>query len=101
MLPMPTDQPSHGDAMSDPSSKDDDAALAAYRQRSATREAEIKSAILTWLGTRDNPGDYVSVTRALLEIALDRHVATHEANGFDLIEAAYRRALVRQRGPLQ
>ena len=91
--------------MSDPTQKDDDpvfaAKLANYRQRSAAREAEIKSAILAWLAPRDNAADDVSITRALFDIALDRHVAVHEADGFDLIEAAYRRALQRSRGPLQ
>ena len=71
-----------------------------FRQRCAAREAEIKNEILLWLEPRDHPGDYVSVTRALFDIALDRHVKVHEADGFDLIEAAYRRALKRSRGPI-
>ena len=86
--------------MSDPT-KPDEAALAAYRQRAAARVAEIKAAILKWLEPRDSVADSVSITRALLEIALDRHIEVHEANGFDLIESAYQRALKRSRGPLQ
>jgi hypothetical protein len=91
--------------MSDPANKDDEAALAAkvekFRQRANARVAEIKSAIIKWLEPRDSIADSVSITSALLEIALDRHVAIHEANGFDLIEGAYQRALKRSRGPLQ
>ena len=78
--------------MSDPT-KIDEAALAAYRQRAAARVAEIKAAILKWLQPRDSIADSVSITSALLEIALDRHIGVHHADGFDLIEAAYGRAL--------
>lgn len=85
--------------------KDDDPAFAAklqqYRQRAAGRVAEIKGAILAWLKPHDSEADNVSITRALLEIALDRHVAVHHADGFDLIEAAYRRAVEKWRGTLQ
>ena len=42
---------------------------------------------------RDNPAYSVCITRALHELALDRHVGVHDANGFYLIQAAYRRAL--------
>ena len=91
--------------MSDPTTKDDEAASAAnlekFRERSAARVAEIKGAIMKWLGPRDSVADSVCITNALLEIALDRHIAVHEADGFDLIESAYRRALKRSRGPLQ
>jgi hypothetical protein len=91
--------------MSDPTSKDDDAALAAnvekLRQRMRAKVAEIKDALLKWLEPRDNAADDVCITNALFEIALDRHIALHEADGFDLIESAYRRALKRWRGTLQ
>jgi hypothetical protein len=91
--------------MSDPTTKDDEAALAAnvekFRQRMAARVAEIKRAIMAWLKSRDNEADNVCITRALLEIALDRHIAVHRADGFDLIEAAYCRALTKWRGTLQ
>jgi Arc/MetJ-type ribon-helix-helix transcriptional regulator len=91
--------------MTDLTKKDDDAAFAAnlkkYRQRSTAEVNAIKAALTKWLESREHPGDYVSVTTALLDLALDRHVAVHEADGFDLIEAAYRRALQRSRGPLQ
>ena len=84
---------------------DDDPASAAklkqYRQRAGRHEAEIKEAILKWLKPRENEADNVSITRALLGIALDRHVAVHHADGFDLIEAAYRRAVEKWRGTLQ
>ena len=83
----------------------DKAALAAkaekYRERMAARVAEIKGAIMAWLEPRDSVGDSVCITRALFEIAFDRHVEIHEANGFDLIESYYRSALERHRGPLQ
>jgi hypothetical protein len=84
---------------------DDDPAFAVkleeYRQRAAKRVAEIKRAILAWLKPRDSEADSVSITRALLEIALDRHVAVHHADGFDLIEATYGRAVEKWRGTLQ
>ena len=80
---------------------DKDAKLKQYRQRSAARVAEIKGALMKWLEPRETEADAVCMTRALLDLALDRHVAVHDANGFDLIEAAYRRALKRSRGPLQ
>ena len=91
--------------MTDANDKHDQAALNAkvekFRERSAARVAEIKGALMKWLEPRDSEVDSVSITRALLELALDRHVAVHDASGFDLIEAAYRRALNRSRGPLQ
>ena len=91
--------------MNDANDKDDKAALDAkvekYRERSAAREAEIKAALMNWLEPRDSVADSVCITNALLELALDRHIAVHDANGFDLIEFAYRRALKRWRGPLQ
>jgi hypothetical protein len=79
----------------------DDDSLKKFRERSAARVAEIKAAILKWLEPRDNVADSVSVTIALLDIALDRHVEVHHGDGFDLIEAAYKRALKRWRGTLQ
>jgi hypothetical protein len=78
-----------------------DAKVEKYRERMAAKVAEIKDAILAWLNPRDSEVDSVCLTKALLDIALDRHVEVHEANGFDLIESAYRRALERRRGPLQ
>jgi hypothetical protein len=91
--------------MTDAHDKDDEADLAAkvekFRERSAARVAEIKGALMKWLEPSDSEADSVCITRALLELALDRHIEVHEANGFDLIEAAYRRALKRSRGPLQ
>ena len=91
--------------MTDASDKDDKAALDAkvekYRERAAAKVAEIKGALMTWLEPSDTIADSVCITNALLELALDRHVQVHEANGFDLIELAYRRALKRSRGPLQ
>jgi hypothetical protein len=92
-------------AVSDASDKDKQADLDArvekFRERSAARVAEIKGALMTWLEPSDTIADSVCITNALLELALDRHVKVHEANGFDLIESAHRRALKRSRGPLQ
>jgi hypothetical protein len=91
--------------VSDATDKGEKAALDAkvekFRQRSAAREAEIKAALMNWLEPRDNVADSVCITRMPLDVVLDRHVEIHEANGFDLIEAAYQRALKRWRGPLQ
>jgi hypothetical protein len=90
--------------MTDATDEDEKADLAAnvekLRARMAARKAEIKGALTKWLEPRDNISDSVCVTSALLDLALDRHVAVHDANGFDLIEAAYQRALKR-RGTLQ
>jgi hypothetical protein len=91
--------------MTDANDKDDqadlDAKVAKFRERSAARVAEIKSALMNWLEPSDTVADSVCITDALLELALDRHVEVHDANGFDLIESAYRRALKRSRGRLQ
>ena len=91
--------------MDDANDEDDKAALNAkvekYRERMAAKVAEIKGALMNWLEPRDSVADSVCITNALLELALDRHIAVHDANGFDLIESAYRRALKRSRGPLQ
>ena len=91
--------------MSDATDKNEKAALDAkvekFRQRSVAREAQIKASLMKWLEPRDDAADSVSITRVLFDVALDRHVEVHDANGFDLIEAAYQRALKRWRGPLQ
>jgi hypothetical protein len=71
------------------------------RRRAATRDAEMKAALMKWLEPRDIVAESVCVTTVLLDLALDRHVAVHEANGFELIEAAYQSALERWRGSLQ
>jgi hypothetical protein len=62
---------------------------------------EIKGDLFRWLESRDSDAGNVCITIALLEIALDRHMAVHDGEAFDLIEAAYRRALKRHRGLLQ
>jgi hypothetical protein len=88
--------------MSDAIDKDEKAALDAkvekYRERSAARVAEIKGALINWLEPSDTIADSVYATNALLDVALDRHIEVHDANGFDLIEAAYQRALKRRQG---
>jgi len=78
-----------------------DAKVKDYRERMKARVAAIKSALVVWLEPRDNVADSVCITRALLQVALDRHVAVHHADGFELIESAYQRALERWRGPPQ
>jgi hypothetical protein len=82
-----------------PAIKDPD--LEKFRERMAAKIAEIKGAFMRWLEPRDSEANGVCITKALLEIALDRHVAVHHADGFDLIEAAYRRAVQSWRGRLQ
>jgi hypothetical protein len=72
-----------------------------YRERVAARVAEIKAELTTELKPRDQSSDGVCITQALLELALERHVAVPDANSFDLIELACRRDLKRVRGPLQ
>ena len=70
--------------MSDATYKDEKAALDAkvekYRERSAVRVAEIKSALMNWLEPSDTIADSVCITNALLDFALDRHVEVHDAN---------------------
>ena len=62
--------------MSDPPADDDEAAkLERFRQRMAAKVAEIQGALLTWLRPRDSEADNVCITNALLDTALDRHVA--------------------------
>lgn len=88
--------------MADPPAQDDEAAkVDRFRQRMAAKVAEIQGTLMTWLRPRDSEADKVCITKALLNTALDRHVAVHGADGFDLIEAAYRRALKRWRDRLQ
>ena len=88
--------------MSDPPAEDDEAAkMARFHQRMAAKVAEIQGVLMTWLRPRDSEADSVCITNALLDTALDRHVAVHGADGFELIEAAYHRALKRWRGRLQ
>jgi hypothetical protein len=61
---------SHGEAMSDPTTEEDEAALAGkvdkYRERMAARVAEIKGALMKWLEPRDSEADSVSITTTLL-----------------------------------
>ena len=75
--------------MNDANDKDDKAALDAkvekYRERMAAKVAEIKGALMNWLEPRDSVADSVCITNALLELALDRHVESHQGDGFDLI----------------
>jgi hypothetical protein len=82
-------------ASSEDEKADLDAKVEKFRQRTAAREAEIKAELMKWLGPRDNVPDSVSMTRVLMDLAFDRHVGTHDAAGFDLIESAYKRALKR------
>jgi hypothetical protein len=73
----------------------------AIRRGIDRRIDQLKRQLSCWIGQNDSPDDEVPLTNALLEIALDRHVAVHHADGFDLIEAAYRRAVDKWRGSSQ
>jgi hypothetical protein len=65
--------------MSDPTTKDDEAVLAAKARKipSARRGkgSRDQKCIMKWLKPRDSAADSVCITRALLETALDRHIA--------------------------
>ena len=60
------------------STKDDEAELVAkvvkYSERMAAQVAEIKDTLKRWIKPHDNPASSVCITRALLDLALDRHV---------------------------
>jgi hypothetical protein len=69
-------------------------AVAAFKLRAAARQAEIKRGLEQHLATTAHPvGDYVSASRALLELACERYIEIHEdaVEAFDFIERAFRR----------
>ena len=81
-----------------------DAKVAAFRRRAAARIAEIKRDLQRYLDETTNPvGDYVVVSTALLEMACERYLDTHEdaVEAADFIQKVFRRVVKRRNGSLQ
>jgi hypothetical protein len=81
-----------------------DAKLAAFRRRSDARIAEIKRDLQRHLDETTHPvGDYVVVSTALLEMACERYLETHEdaVEAEDFIQTVFRRVVSRRNGSLQ
>jgi hypothetical protein len=81
-----------------------EAKLAAFRRRSDARIAEIKRDLQRYLDKTTHPlGDYVVVSTALLELACERYLETHEdaVEAADFIQTVFRRVVSRRNGSLQ
>ena len=81
-----------------------DAKVAAFRRRAAARTTEIKRDLQRYLDETTNPvGDYVVVSTALLEMACERYLDTHEdaVEAADFIQTVFRRVVERRNGSLQ
>jgi hypothetical protein len=79
------------------------AANAATIKRGVTiRVDEIKTNLAQWLDESTTPADHAAASVALLETAFDHYLDTHdESAAFELIDAAFRRAVQRRRGTPQ
>jgi hypothetical protein len=77
--------------------------IATIKRGVEARAAEIKRGLVQWLDETASPADNTPVSIALLELAFDRYLAIHDdpADAFDLIQAVFRRAVRKRRGPLQ
>ena len=81
-----------------------DAKVAAYRRRATARIAEIKHDLQRHLDETTNPiGDYVVVSTALLELACERYLETHEnaVEAEDFVRTVFDRVVKRRNGSLQ
>jgi hypothetical protein len=81
-----------------------DAKVADYRRRCHARIAEIKRDLQRYLAETTDPiGDYVVVSTALLELACERYLETHEdaVEAADFIQTVFRRVVSRRNGPLR
>ena len=81
-----------------------DMKVAAFRQSFAAPIAEIKRDLQRYLDETTLPvGDYVEVSTALLEIACERYLDTHEdaVEAADFIQKVFRRVVERRNGSLQ
>lgn len=76
--------------------------IATIKRGVEARAGEIKRELVQWLDQTRHPSESVPISIALLEIAFDRYLATHdEQDARDLIDKAFRRAVQRHRGTLQ
>jgi hypothetical protein len=81
-----------------------DAKLAAFRQRAAAHIAEIKRDLQRYLDKTTNPiADFGVISTALLELACERYLETHEdaVEAEDFIQTVFRRVVKRRNGTLQ
>jgi hypothetical protein len=87
--------------------KDDDAAFAAnaeaIRRGHDAKIQATKSEIDQWAKANERPGNGGTITLALLELGIERHLELFpdEKSATDLVEGVLRKVLRRRRGPLQ
>jgi hypothetical protein len=86
---------------------DDDAALAAnvktIRRGLDAKIQAIKSEIAQWAEANTQPGNGGTITLALLELGIERHLELFpdEKSATELVQGVLRKVLRRRRGPLQ
>jgi hypothetical protein len=81
-----------------------EAKVAAFRRHANARIAVIKRDPQRHLDETTHPfGDYVVVSTALLELACERYLETHEnaVEAEDFIQTVFRRVVSRRNGSLQ
>jgi hypothetical protein len=81
-----------------------EAKVAAFRRRAAARIAAIKRDLQRHIDETTHPvGDYVVVSTALLEMACERYLETHEdvVETEHFIQTVFRRVVKRRNGTLQ
>jgi hypothetical protein len=87
--------------------KDDDAAFAAnaetIRRGLDAKIQATKDAIAKWTEARERPGNGGTITLALLELGIERHLDhfPDEKDATDLVHGVLRKVLHRRRGPMQ
>jgi hypothetical protein len=93
--------------MSDSTTKDDDAAFAANVEtikRGHDAKIQItKGEIARWAEDNARPGNGGTITLALLELGIERHLDLFpdEKEATDLVEGVLKKVLRRRRGPMQ
>src|ERR1700759_3863797 len=92
-----------------------DAAITALRKRMQERVADIKADLKPWIARHSGqasedpnnphnkfPANYVEISSALLETAIDRHIWLHgPIDALEFIESAFRRQAEKFRRSLQ
>lgn len=87
--------------------KDDEARLAANIEANRRgHDAQIlatKQAIAQWASDHERPGNGRTITLALLELGMERHLDLFpdEKETADLVQGVLRKVLRRRRGPMQ
>jgi hypothetical protein len=67
--------------------------IATIKRGVEARVGEIKRGLAHWIGDATTSADHTSVSIALLETAIDRHLDLHdEADAREFIDKAFRRA---------